>query len=62
MIASILPSYGRRHVGHREGKMAVNINNYVIPLRLKLFRNSVDEDFTILDVGCGNKSETPVLR
>jgi SAM-dependent methyltransferase len=36
--------------------MAVNINNYVIPLRLKLFRNSVDEDFTILDVGCGYES------
>ena len=36
--------------------MALNINNYVIPPRLKLFRNSVDEDFTILDVGCGQES------
>jgi len=36
--------------------MTLNINYYVIPPRLKLFRNSVDKDFAILDVGCGNAS------
>src|SRR6516162_4366391 len=46
----------RTRIGHRKGEMALNINNYLMPLSLRLFRNSVDEDFTILDVGCGNQS------
>ena len=36
--------------------MPLNGNDYLAPPRLKLFRKSVDEDFTILDVGCGHGS------